>query len=75
VEVDGPSHFVGQSSQVPTGATVLKRRQLQKLEQGWMKLVAIPYWEWDEIDTGSNTERKEKKQRYLQNVLDKARTQ
>ena len=28
IEVDGPSHFVGSSGQ-PTGATMLKRRQLR----------------------------------------------
>jgi len=41
IEVDGPSHFVGRA---PTGATLLKRRQLQHL--GW-HLVSVPYWEWD----------------------------
>jgi RAP domain/FAST kinase-like protein, subdomain 1 len=69
VEVDGPSHFVGRS-QSPNGATLLKRRQLRALE-GW-KLVTIPYWEWDAIDTGPEQERREKKQRYLQNLLEQA---
>jgi RAP domain len=68
VEVDGPSHFVGQS-QSPNGATLLKRRQLQNLE-GW-KLVSIPYWAWYGMDKdGSNKERREKeKELYLQNLL------
>ena len=43
VEVDGPSHFVG-SSQQPTGATMLKHRQLSYF--GW-PLEVVPYWEWD----------------------------
>ena len=43
VEVDGPSHFVGQT---PTGATALKRRQLRAA--GW-SLVVVPYWEWNAL--------------------------
>ena len=43
VEVDGPSHFVGRSHQ-PTGATVLKHRQLRHF--GW-HLEIVLYWEWD----------------------------
>ena len=43
VEVDGPSHFVGRSQQ-PTGATLLKHRQLRYF--GW-RLESVPYWEWD----------------------------
>jgi RAP domain/FAST kinase-like protein, subdomain 1 len=72
VEVDGPFHFVGSpSSQSPNGATLLKRRQLRALE-GW-KLVAIPYWEWEEIEKeGSNMKRTEKRQMYLQKLLDEA---
>jgi RAP domain len=68
VEVDGPSHFVGQS-QLPNGSTILKRRQVRALEGGG-KLVAIAYWEWDRINVGSHKERRENKQRYLQNLLD-----
>ena len=41
VEIDGPAHFFGQ---VPTGATVLKRRQLRAA--GW-PLLPVPYWEWN----------------------------
>ena len=42
VEVDGPSHFLGSSHQ-PTGATLLKRRQLRYFE-GHLEIVL--YWEW-----------------------------
>ena len=42
VEVDGPSHFVGRSQQ-PTGATLLKHRQLRYFK--W-RLVSVPYFEW-----------------------------
>jgi RAP domain/FAST kinase-like protein, subdomain 1 len=67
IEVDGPSHFVGQS-QSPNGATLLKQRQLRALED-W-KLVSIPYWEWNEIDKkGSSKERRENKGLYLQKKL------
>jgi len=41
-EVDGPSHFLGNTQQ-PTGATLLKRRQLRYF--GW-RLETVPYWEW-----------------------------
>ena len=40
VEVDGPSHFLG-DSEVPTGATRLKRRQLRAF--GWA-LLPVPYF-------------------------------
>jgi len=43
VEVDGPSHFIGRSQQ-PTGATLLKHRQLRHF--GW-QLEIVPYWEWN----------------------------
>ena len=43
VEVDGPGHFFGE---VPTGATVLKRRQLRAA--GWT-LLPLPYWEWNAL--------------------------
>ena len=43
VEVDGPWHFVGRSQQ-PTGATLLKHRQLRYF--GW-RLESVPYWEWN----------------------------
>ena len=44
VEVDGPSHFLGRSQQ-PTGATLLKHRQLRYF--GW-RLERITYVEWHE---------------------------
>jgi RAP domain len=67
VEVDGPSHFVGPSSQSsPNGKTVLKHRQLQTLE-GW-NLVSIPYWEWNEICNDTSGP----KHAYLQKLLDGA---
>jgi hypothetical protein len=43
VEVDGPSHFVGRSHQ-PTGATLLKHRQLRFF--AW-RLEIVKYWKWD----------------------------
>ena len=43
VEVDGPSHFLGRS-RVPTGATLLKHRQLRYV--GWW-LESVRYWEWE----------------------------
>ena len=42
VEVDGPSHFLGRSHQ-PTGATLLKRRQLRYF--GWA-VKSVAYWDW-----------------------------
>eukprot|EP00548_Thalassiothrix_antarctica_P016315 CAMPEP_0194197022 /NCGR_PEP_ID=MMETSP0154-20130528/76982_1 /TAXON_ID=1049557 /ORGANISM="Thalassiothrix antarctica, Strain L6-D1" /LENGTH=300 /DNA_ID=CAMNT_0038921663 /DNA_START=147 /DNA_END=1046 /DNA_ORIENTATION=+ len=44
VEIDGPSHFMNCS---PTGATILKRRQLSNLAN--RPLLSIPYWEWEEL--------------------------
>jgi hypothetical protein len=41
VEFDGPSHFL--ASGAPTGATLLKRRNLELLGHA---LVSVPYWEW-----------------------------
>jgi RAP domain len=74
VQVDGPFHFVGQS-QTPNGSTILKRRQVRSLEN--LKLISVPYWEWEEIDKrrGSTIvgpkQRDEKKQTYLQHLLEK----
>lgn len=45
LEVDGPYHFL-RRSQRPTGATLLKRRQLRSF--GW-KLASVPYWEWNVV--------------------------
>jgi len=58
VEVDGPTHFVGP---VPTGARVLKRRQLDNL--GETPLLSLPYWRWNELATT------EEKQNYLEGEM------
>jgi hypothetical protein len=42
VEFDGPSHFL--ASGAPTGATLMKRRHLERVGH---TLVSVPYWEWD----------------------------
>jgi hypothetical protein len=55
IEVDGPSHFVGQK---PKGATLLKRRQLRHF--GW-RLVSIPYWEWGELAEVAASKRSDKR--------------
>jgi ribonuclease HI len=70
VEVDGPSHFVGQS-QSPNGSPILKRRQVRALEKS-LKLISVPYWEWIAIKKqgSSDNERRDKKQRYLQKLLE-----
>ena len=47
VEVDGPFHFICRE---PNGATLLKRRQLRHLG---LRLVSVPYWEWDEVRASS----------------------
>ena len=48
VEVDGPSHFLN-SSQVPRGETLMKRRHLREYEL--LDLVVVPYWEWAVLET------------------------
>ena len=63
VEVDGPSHFVGR---VPTGATLLKRRQLRHF--GW-RLVTMPYWEWDELHHPDQSKQREQRAAYLLSLL------
>ena len=55
VEVDGPSHFIGKE---PNGKTILKRRQVYKIDR--IQIVSVPYWEWDQF---GNDHRK--KQDYL----------
>ena len=52
VEVDGPSHFVGRSP-TGTGATLLKRRQLQSL--GW-PLLSVPFFEWSALRNAQDRE-------------------
>lgn len=60
VEFDGPFHFVGRK---PAGRTILKRRQVAKLEG--IRVASVPYWEWGELG-----EDRGKKQMYLQLLLD-----
>ena len=65
VEVDGPSHFlVDGGAQKPTGATLLKRRQLSALGC-WSRLVSVPYWEWDAMGGGDAAMRRERQRAYL----------
>ena len=49
VEFDGPSHFMPSGS--PTGATVIKQRQLELLGYA---LVSVPSWEWDRLGKEDN---------------------
>jgi len=63
IEVDGPSHFVGRE---PTGATLLKRRQLRHL--GW-QLVSVPYWEWAELNHNDTLRQREQRAAYLSALL------
>ena len=55
VEVDGPNHFVqGPRQHLPSGATLLKRRQLEALGYS---VVSVPFWEWDHLRSdGEQTE-------------------
>ena len=50
VEFDGPSHFL-RPSRSPTGATVIKHRQLELLGYA---LVSVPSWEWDRLGKEDN---------------------
>ena len=59
VEVDGPSHFIGREL---TGSTILKHRQVAALDG--MKVISIPYWEWNELKKDSR-----KKEQYLRSLL------
>eukprot|EP00956_Cyclotella_meneghiniana_P027156 scaffold60399_cov70-Cyclotella_meneghiniana.AAC.2 len=59
VEVDGPSHFMGRR---PNGRTLLKRRQVETIDQ--ISLVSVPYWEWNKLGKD-----RDKKQRYLKALL------
>jgi len=64
IEVDGPRHFVGHE---PTGATLLKRRQLKHL--GW-RLVSVPYWEWDALSHADTATQHWQRFEYLGSHLD-----
>jgi hypothetical protein len=46
-QVDGTSHFIALpgGGWKPNGATALKRRLLRR---AGLRVVAVPYWEWDE---------------------------
>ena len=59
VEVDGPSHFLG-DGRTPKGSTLMKRTQLAQL--GYT-LVAVPFWEWNALKG------KEAKRRYIADKL------
>ena len=59
IEVDGPSHFIGR---LPTGNALLKGRHITTVDK--MKLVSIPYWEWDELGKDDK-----KKKRYIHSRL------
>jgi hypothetical protein len=60
IEVDGPSHFIGQK---PKGYTLLKRRQVADIDG--ISIVSVPYWDWD----GLGKDRCAKEQ-YLKTLLD-----
>jgi hypothetical protein len=60
IEVDGPSHFINQE---PTGSTLLKRRQVNNLDN--ICIVSVPYWEWNKLERD-----RAKKQEYLRSKLD-----
>ena len=64
VEVDGPSHFVGRE---PTGATLLKRRQLRHLS---IRLVSVPHWEWERLDSDNKRKERTNRIKYMQSHLD-----
>jgi hypothetical protein len=59
VEVDGPTHFIG-DGRTPSGSTLLKRKQLGQL--GYT-VVPVPFWEWDVLRG------EEAKRRYIADKL------
>ena len=59
VEVDGPTHFLG-DGRTPSGSTLLKRKQLGQL--GYT-VVPVPFWEWQVLRG------EEAKRRYLEDTL------
>jgi len=61
VEVDGPSHFIGRSKS-PLAKTILKRRQVQSIDE--VDLVSVPYWEWNKLGKDRG-----KQQEYLRKLL------
>ena len=67
IEVDGPSHFAGGAQgRYPTGATLLKRRQLEHL--GW-RLVSVPHWEWDALRHANRSTQHRQQFEYLGSCL------
>ncbi|KAL7544666.1 hypothetical protein ACHAWF_008035 [Thalassiosira exigua] len=58
VEVDGPTHFFDRR---PTGNTILKRRQVTKLDG--FPVISVPYWEWNRFKHRGET------QQYLCSLL------
>ena len=68
VEVDGPSHFMGRE---PTGATLLKWRQLRHLG---IRLVSVPHWEWERLDSDNKCKERTERAKYMQSLLDSAVT-
>ena len=60
IEVDGPLHFINREA---TGSTLLKRRQVNKLDG--IRIVSVPYWDWDNFAMKDQT----KKQKYLRSKL------
>jgi hypothetical protein len=60
IEVDGPYHFTGC---IPNGHTILKRRQVPIIDN--MKIISLPYWEWDALASYSSR----RKQEYLLHKL------
>jgi len=59
VEVEGPTHFLG-DGRTPSGSTLLKRKQLGQL--GY-RVVPVPFWEWQALIG------EEAKRQYLQGKL------
>ena len=64
IEVDGPFHFTGY---IPNGHTILKRRQVKNIDN--MRIVSVPYWEWEALASYSNRESRFQRQEYLSGKL------
>ena len=63
VEADGPLHFFGR---VPTGATVMKRRQVRHL--GW-RVMTVPHWEWAELGRAGAAGRESRESDFISRQL------
>mmetsp|Transcript_46618 Transcript_46618/g.54489 ORF Transcript_46618/g.54489 Transcript_46618/m.54489 type:complete len:97 (-) Transcript_46618:21-311(-) len=66
IEVDGPSHFIGKSKK-PNGKTQLKHRQIHTLDN--LKVLSVPYWEWDAIKEMPEGDKLKGQPRYLEKLL------